>query len=97
MIVDDFMTLEQRRKLIKEGVVILQKLFSGFMRTAIEAIKRKKVEHPMVQALYHNSPLRSLLQEPIGGQICLSVQIAVRCLHRLVRLTSIWASYPITI
>ena len=82
MTVDDFMTLEQRRKLIKEGVVILPKIVSqDLCWTAIEAIKRKEGgASDAVQALYHNSPLRSLLQELLGGQILpvTSAQIAVR-------------------
>ena len=82
MIVDDFMTLEQRHGLIKEGVVILRKIVSqDLCRAAIEAVKRKEGgASDAVQALYHNSPLHSLLQDLLGGQVLpvTSAQIAVR-------------------
>ena len=79
------MTLAKRRAFVEDGVVILPKLVpQELCCAATEAIEKAETENvgesEQVQALYHGSPLCTLLQELLGGETLpiTSAQIAVR-------------------
>ena len=79
------MTPAKRRAFIEDGVVILPKVVPlELCRAAVEAIETTKTENignsEPVQALYHGSPLCTLLQDLLGGKTLpvTHAQIAVR-------------------